>query len=169
MCRLTAEEKTWEHARRKRRLAQQLALKKLKDADGGRVEVNTVETSSDTVLVAEENVDVKQADENPSEETSSVREEESGESSSKREPLLTCELWIEIESSHMEETVSNDDMFCIWMTFKDGSGGLDALQSLRQYLKNRLGVKRMVLDDPTRPVKKAKKKKKHSGVVASPN
>ncbi|EFN83850.1 U6 small nuclear RNA (adenine-(43)-N(6))-methyltransferase isoform X2 [Harpegnathos saltator] len=159
VCQLTVREKTWEHARRKRRLAQQLALKKLKNVDGDCVNVSTyTEDTLNAVSVLEENVDAKQADEISLEERLSVRsKEESEESSSKCDPLLTCELFVEIDSPNMEETVSDDDMFSIWMNFKDGSGGLDALQSLKQYLKNRLGVKRTVLHDSSKPVKVRKK------------
>lgn len=172
VCRLTAVEKTWDHARRKRRLAQQLASKKLKNADGEdpEVNVNAEETSDTAVPVTEENVDVAQASENPSGETLSLRKEEDGESSG--QPLLTCELWVEIESSESEEAVAQDDMFRIWMIFENGSGGLEVLQSLRQYLMNMLGVKRPTPHDPSKSVKKRRKRtKKHSseGVTQPPN
>ncbi|XP_032674246.1 U6 small nuclear RNA (adenine-(43)-N(6))-methyltransferase [Odontomachus brunneus] len=163
VCQLTAKEKTWEHARRKRRLTQQLALKKLKESDGECVKtsVNTKETS-DTIITAEENINIKQANEKLSEETLSARKEKYGESSSECVPLLTCELWVEIESSEIEETVPEDDLFRIWMIFENGSGGLEALQSLRQYLMNRLGVKRTSLHDPSKSVKKRRKKMKRN-------
>lgn len=163
MCRLTAEEKTWEHARRKRRLAQHLALKKLKNIDGECVKTNVnAEETLDTVPVAKE--------ENLSEEMLSVKKEENGGSSSKCVPLLTCELWVEIGSSESEETVTQDDVFRIWMIFENGSGGLEALQSLRQYLINRLGLKKT--HNPSKPVKKRRKRTKKSsgeGAIESLN
>lgn len=166
VCQLTAKERTWEHARRKRRLAQQLALKNLKNSDDECVEasVNAKETSDTVTLTAEEDINVEQANEKSSEETLSARKEKYGESSSECVTLLTCELWVEIESSEIEETVPEDDLFKIWMIFENGSGGLEALQSLRQYLMNRLGVKRTSLHDPSKSVKKRRKKmKKNTG------
>ncbi|XP_014474028.1 PREDICTED: methyltransferase-like protein 16 homolog [Dinoponera quadriceps] len=172
VCRLTAKERTWEHARRKRRLAQQLALKKLKNAECTEANVHTVETSetvpvaeessSSITLVAEENV--KHADGNSPEETLPVGKERNGESSGKSVPLLTCELWVEIESPEIEETIPQDDVFKMWMIFKNGSGGLEALQSLRQYLINRLEVKKTESHDSSKPAKKKRKRtKKHPG------
>lgn len=164
VCQLTAEERTWEHARRKRRLAQQLALKKLEDPNGECVEVNvSAKESSDIVLTTEQNIDLKQANEKPPKDTLSVKKEKYGENSKESIPLLACKLWVQIESSEIEGTDPQDDLFRISMIFENGSGGLEALQSLRQYLMNRLEVKRTAFQDPSKPVKKRRKRmKKHS-------
>lgn len=155
VCRLIAKERTWEHARRKRRLAQrQLSLKRLETANSECIEGNAnIEGTSHMISTMEENTLNK---------TLQVREGGNGEGSDKEAlnmniPLLACKLWIEIE-----EAVVSDSVFKIWMIFENGSGGLDALQSLRQYLINKLGIREMSLHNPTKPIKKRKKTKKNS-------
>ncbi|KAM0726534.1 RNA N6-adenosine-methyltransferase mettl16 [Formica fusca] len=162
--RITVREKSWEHARRKRRLAQQIALKRVKDKDEehNKVNVKTGEYSNSISIIKEPN-DIKQDNKNSSDKISSIRAENE-ESSDKKVfecvPLLTCKLWIEIESSECEEAIVQSDIFRIWMIFENGSGGLDALQSLRQYLINKLDVREKILVNQSKSVKKRREKRR---------
>lgn len=162
--RITVREKSWEHARRKRRLAQQIALKRVKDKDEehNKVNVKTGEYSNSISIIKEPN-DIKQDNKNSSDKISSIRSENE-ESSDKKVfecvPLLTCKLWIEIESSECEEAIVQSDIFRIWMIFENGSGGLDALQSLRQYLINKLDVREKILVNQSKSVKKRREKRR---------
>lgn len=147
ICRIIAQENTWVHTRRKRRLAQrQLALKELKGEGGEDIEINSsVEEKNDT-------------DETENSELSTEKERNEEERSDKvLVPILACKLCVKIESTNVEETVAQNDVCKIWMIFENGSGGLEALQSLRQYLINKLEVREVVLRDTTKPVKKRKK------------
>ncbi|XP_011862229.1 PREDICTED: methyltransferase-like protein 16 homolog [Vollenhovia emeryi] len=128
-CKITAREKSWVHMRRKRRLAQRIALKRTRGEDGECIEMNTcagetsIKTENDTKDPHEESPDKVLPD--------------------KDGPLLVCKLWVETESSDDSQDVITqpDEMFRIWMVFENGYGGLDALHSLRQYLINNLGVR----------------------------
>lgn len=172
MCRITAGEKSWEHSRRKRRLAQrETALKRLKNESSECIETNAVEEISGTEPVTKDN-DNKQAnknnlDESPStiqvrNDASSPNEKDSAKKvPEKRVPLLVCKLCVQIESPECDEEASmQDDVFRIWMVFEYGSGGLDALQSLRQYLINKLQVREKICDNPSKSVKKRRKRTK---------
>lgn len=137
-CQVTATERSWEHTRRKRRLAQQIALKRAKGEDGewSRTDMYTEETSINT-----EN-DTK----NSSEESSDKALPD------KEVPLLVCKLWVETESFDEAQDVitQSDKIFKIWMVFENGYGGLDALNSLRQYLINKLGMREKVLNNSSK-------------------
>jgi len=149
VCQVTARERSWEHTRRKRRLAQQIALKRAKGKDGECIE-NThtcaeetcIKTENDTKNSHEENTDKELLDKNI--------------------PLLVCKLWIEAESPDSQDDnliTQSDKIFRIWMVFENGYGGLDALHSLRQYLINKLGVREKILDTPSKFKRKKKVKK----------
>lgn len=147
VCQVTARERSWEHTRRKRRLAQQIALKRAKGKDGECTGTNTcaeetcIEIESGTKNSHEENTDK--------------------ELPGKNIPLLVCKLWIEAESPDSQDDVITqpDKIFRIWMVFENGYGGLDALHSLRQYLINKLGVREKILDNPSKFKRKKKVKK----------
>lgn len=160
--RITAREKSWEHARRKRRLAQrQIALKRIKDKSEEHNEYKAnIKTGeySDSISIIEESNDIKQDIKNSSDEISTIRAANEESSDKKCVPLLTSKLLIEIETSECESTVVQD-VFRIWMIFENGNGGLDALQSLRQYLINKLDV-REILINQSKSVKKRKEKEK---------
>ncbi|XP_050451458.1 U6 small nuclear RNA (adenine-(43)-N(6))-methyltransferase [Cataglyphis hispanica] len=158
--RITAKEKSWEHARRKRRLAQrQIALKRTKDKGEEHNEAN-VKTGEYSDSIIKESNDIKQDFKNSSDKISTIRAEKEESSDKKCVPLLTCKLLIEIESSEHESAVVQD-VFRIWMIFENGSGGLDALQSLRQYLINKLDI-REILINQSKSVKKRKEKRRKS-------
>ncbi|CAL1689636.1 unnamed protein product [Lasius platythorax] len=171
--RIIARERSWEHARRKRRLAQrQLMLKRVKDEGEEYIEANVGKISNSTSVIKEPN-DIGQANKNSSDETLTIKAENEESSDKKvleRVPLLTCKLWIEIESSEYEEAIVQDDVFRIWMIFENGSGGLNALQSLRQYLINKLDVREKILINSSKSVKKRRRKisKKESSENSSP-
>ncbi|GAB1859800.1 Putative methyltransferase METT10D [Camponotus japonicus] len=159
--RITAKERSWEHARRKRRLVQrQIALRKVENEDEEHIKTN-VETGeySNSIVIKEFN-DIGQVNKNSSDKTSIIKVEHEKSSDKKIlecVPILTCKLLVEIASC--EETIVQDDVFRIWMIFENGSGGLDALQSLRQYLINKLDVREKIVN-PSKSIKKRKGKKR---------
>ncbi|XP_011256449.2 U6 small nuclear RNA (adenine-(43)-N(6))-methyltransferase isoform X1 [Camponotus floridanus] len=159
--RITAKERSWEHARRKRRLAQrQIALRKVENEGEEHIKTN-VETGeySNSIVIKEFN-DIGQVNKNSSDKTSIIKIEHEKSSDKKIlecVPILTCKLLVEIASC--EEAIVQDDVFRIWMIFENGSGGLDALQSLRQYLINKLDVKEKIVN-PSKSIKKRKGKKR---------
>lgn len=166
--RIIARERSWEHARRKRRLAQrQIMLKRVKDEGEEYIEANVGKISNSISVIKEPN-DIGQANKNSSDETLTIKAENEESSDKKvleRVPLLTCKLWIEIESSEYEEAIVQDDVFRIWMIFENGSGGLNALQSLRQYLINKLDVREKILINSSKSVKKRRRKISKKGIA----
>lgn len=152
-CRVTASERSWEHTRRKRRLAQQIALERAKGKDGECIGANTAEETS-----IKTGNDVK-----------STHEGSSGKQLPDKDgPLLVCKLWVEAESRDDSEDVITrpEELLRIWMIFENGHGGLDALHSLRQYLINKLGVREKILDNPSK-FKRKKKRKNADGRVST--
>lgn len=164
MCRIIAREKSWEHTRRKRRLAlRQATSERLNNGDTKCIEENMNNISS-TVLVTEEFNGVGQTNKN-SDATSinMVKENNAGSEENSEEKvceekgrtsILTCKLCIETKNSEYEM----DDVFKIWMIYENGSGGLNALHSLRQYFINRLGVREKILNSCPKDNKKKRKK-----------
>ncbi|XP_011164524.2 U6 small nuclear RNA (adenine-(43)-N(6))-methyltransferase isoform X1 [Solenopsis invicta] len=149
VCQITAKERSWEHMRRKRRLAQQAALKRAKGEDG--------ECSGANMHTKETSLKIGNDTKNSHGESSDKEE-----LSDKDSPLLICKLWVEIESLDESQNVITkpEEVFKIWMIFDNGSGGLDALHSLQQYLINKLGVRQKILNNSSKIKKKKKKLKK---------
>lgn len=147
-CQLTAREKSWEHMRRKRRLAQQIALKRAKGEDGECIRTNTCAEGTSTKT--------ENSTKRPHEESSDK------ELFNKDGPLLVCKFWVEAENpdDSQDVIVQSNKIFRIWMIFENGYGGLDALHSLRQYLINKLGVRKKIPDNPSKFKRKKKKLKK---------
>lgn len=146
-CQITATERAWEQARRKRRLAQQqIQLKKSKSEDGT---VRNTEYSS-TVNVAEKSDRAKQIHINLSDQILVIKDEKHIESTNDHNlnakvpdecpPVLKCELYVEIGSSQIK-TITQNSIFKIWMIFENGTGGLEAFQSFRQYLINKFRIR----------------------------
>lgn len=136
-----------------------MRLKRIKDEEY--IETNGGKNSNSASIIKEPN-DIEQANKNSLDKTSTVRaeNEESSDKIFKGVPLLTCKLWIEIGNSEYEETIVQDDVFRIWMIFENGSGGLNALQSLRQYLINKLDIREKILVDSSKSVKKRRDRKR---------
>lgn len=147
-CQVTARERSWEHTRRKRRLAQQIALKRAKGEDDECIQGN--------MCAEETSIKTESSTKKPHEESSDK------ELPDKDGPLLVCKFWIEAESPDdtQDVIVQSNKIFRIWMIFENGYGGLDALHSLRQYLINKLEVREKILDNPSKFKRKKKKLKK---------
>lgn len=147
-------------------MQRQLALKLKNENTEFETNVDT-EKMSDAILVTEESGDVERFNNSSS---SSIKSETSAKSrnkkSSDKEPdervsLLTCTLCVEMRNIECkEETAQN--IFKIQMIFGTGSGGVDALQSLRQYLINKLEIRNKTLNNSSISAKKKRKKKKNS-------
>ncbi|XP_020284195.1 methyltransferase-like protein 16 isoform X2 [Pseudomyrmex gracilis] len=170
VCEITAMERSWEHMRRKRRLMQrQLALKKLK-IENSEFETNVdIEKMSDAILVAEESNNVEFNNSSSSsikpETTAKSRSKSFDKESDECVPLLTCMLCVEMGNIKCKKgTVQN--MFKIQMIFRTGNGGVEALQSLRQYLINKLGIRNKTLDNSSISAKKKRKRTKKTSVIS---
>ncbi|XP_031778528.1 U6 small nuclear RNA (adenine-(43)-N(6))-methyltransferase [Nasonia vitripennis] len=149
-CQLIGYNDTWSHARRKRRMAmRQEALKKRR--------VDKSESSNE--------IDKLQNDESESTE-SEIKSVESNE------PLLVCTLLVGEKSEHVddsgdndeddsEEDTNNEKMLRICMLFESGTGGKLSLETLRQYLVNKLNIRDFFhKKNPSKPNKKKRKRKK---------
>ncbi|KAL0131663.1 hypothetical protein PUN28_002893 [Cardiocondyla obscurior] len=152
-CQITARERSWEHMRRKRRLVQQIALKRAKGEDGKCTAVN--KCAEGTSVNREEGM--KKLNE----------ESYNKELPDKDVPLLVCKLWVETGSSDDSQNIimQSHEIFRIWMVFENGYGGLDALHSLRQYLINKLEIKEKILNNQSKFKKKIKKLKNKKSLL----
>lgn len=136
-----------------------MALNRIENEEHIKTNVEIGEYSN-SIVIKEFN-DSGQVNKNSLYETSTIKVEHEKSSDKKILgciPILTCKLWIEIE--RCEEAIVQDDVFRIWMIFENGSGGLDALQSLRQYLINKLDIREKIVINPSGSVKKRKGRKR---------
>lgn len=159
-CQLTGYIDTWSHARRKRRMAmRQEVLKK-------------------QCLVNAESADTEnlQMEQNEEQEEGSIRN---------TDPLLVCTLLVgekslggdsdEDDDENKSDTgeLKNEKMLRICMLYESGQGGKLSLETLRQYLVNKLNIRELFRkQQPSKPNKKKRKRKKsrqesllHKGVV----
>lgn len=149
-CQLTASSNTWTHARRKRRMAMhQEALKRqcIENSESG---IKTEKLQADQPEIAECG----------------------DKSTEKTEPLLVCTLIVGEKNESEDEDDSEEDdeeapaagdkkMLGICMLFESGHGGKLSLETLRQYLVNKLNIREFFQNqNPSRASKKKKKKKK---------
>ncbi|XP_034188511.2 U6 small nuclear RNA (adenine-(43)-N(6))-methyltransferase [Osmia lignaria lignaria] len=146
-CQLIAENDTWSHARRKRRLAQR-QMNKSRDHD--REDTNT---SNDLTKNCSEELIENNTKDNT---TAQKQVQLSAENVDMKEPLLICSFFVEpIEHEEPE----NDDLK-ISMIFEKGTGGINALETFKQYLINKLDVREYFQKQCARPNKKKRKRLK---------
>ncbi|XP_034943490.1 U6 small nuclear RNA (adenine-(43)-N(6))-methyltransferase [Chelonus insularis] len=121
-CQLTAQNNTWTHARRKRRIAMQLAKR---DSKKSRLSEDEETTSS---IVEEKNNDESPVDSSPTEH---------------HLPFLNITLGIGKlnEGSDGEENKEENEYIKIFMIYHNGEGGKNGLESFKQYLINKLGIR----------------------------
>lgn len=148
-CQLIGFNDTWSHARRKRRMAmRQEALKKQR--------IDNPDSSNE--------IDKLQSDESGSAE-SEIKSTESNE------PLLVCTLLVGEKSEHVDDSddaeddsekdTNDENMLRICMLFESGTGGKLSLETLRQYLVNKLNIRDFFhKKNPSKPNKKKRKRKK---------
>ncbi|XP_031844274.1 U6 small nuclear RNA (adenine-(43)-N(6))-methyltransferase [Nomia melanderi] len=122
-CQLVAENDSWSHARRKRRLAQR-QMNQCEDhninSNADCSEKNTVEElNQGDAKIASDQIH----DQNCSHTT---------------DPFLVCNFFVELVE-HEED--SERDSIRISMIFEKGSGGRNALETFKQYLINKLDVR----------------------------
>ena len=152
-CQLVGYEDTWSHARRKRRMAmRQEALKKQR----------TENIKSDNEPNTSEIDQLKAVDENDKNESSDEKTVE---------PLLVCTLLVgekdendkSSSEEYSEEDTNNKKMLRICMLYESGTGGKLSLETLRQYLVNKLNIREYFhKQHPSKPNKKKRKKKKNN-------
>lgn len=146
-CQLIAENDTWSHARRKRRLAQrQMNRSDTSDAENTDATSVTQSRSSSEVIKASSGDTNEQRQVLPPTEGS-------------KDPLLVCNFFVEL--IEQEEESENDDVK-ISMVFEKGRGGRNALETFKQYLINKLDVRQHFQKQCARPNKKKRKRLKKS-------
>lgn len=144
---LIAENDTWSHARRKRRLAQR-QMNQSRDHD--REDTNT---SNDLTKNGSE----KLIENNTKDNTTAQKQVQlSAENVDIKEPLLICSFFVELIE---HEEPENDDIK-ISMIFEKGTGGKNALETFKQYLINKLDVREYFQKQCARPNKKKRKRLK---------
>ncbi|CAK9809465.1 RNA N6-adenosine-methyltransferase METTL16 [Anthophora plagiata] len=126
-CQLIAENDTWTHARRKRRLAKRLR-KQSNDYDA--------ESTVTTNKAVESSVQ-KSIEDNSGNIDKQYTDATSTEKSIAKEPLLICNFFVEV----IEHEESENDDIKISIVFEKGSGGKNALETFRQYLINKLNIR----------------------------
>lgn len=132
-CQLTADEDTWSHARRKRRLAQR--QKQL----GGTVE--NFESGECSVQ-------------------SQALQENETEQPRPKDPFLVWNIFVDVIEPD-DDSLKTDVKIC--MVFEKGKGGKNSLETFRQYLINKLNVRDFFQTYCRSPSKKKRKKRKDSG------
>lgn len=147
-CQVIAENDTWSHARRKRRLAQRL-MKKADNQDTG----NIIETNDLAKKCAEEfnENSIQSIDEQQ-------KIEKSPEKAVAKECFLVCNFFAEV----IENEESEGDDVKISMVFEKGSGGKNALETLRQYLINKLDIREYCQKQHAKPSKNRRKRLKRN-------
>ena len=144
-CQLIAENDTWSHARRKRRLVQ----RKVNESEDDNAETATGVTGDPVE---------KQID--GSESTTEQRQAEMAiEGSVTKDPLLVCNIFVEV-IEHEEE--SESDNVKISMVFERGRGGRNALETFKQYLINKLNIREYFQKRHAGSNKKKRKRLKRS-------
>jgi hypothetical protein len=139
-CQLKSYCDTWTHARRKRRMnMRQEALKK------------------QCIRSSESNNEIEELELNQSELI-----QHADKSKHSNEPLLICTLVIGENSEICDNNEKVEDMkiFKICMVFESGYGGKLSLETLRQYLINKLDIQNFLQkQNPNKPNKKKRKRR----------
>ncbi|XP_043578408.1 U6 small nuclear RNA (adenine-(43)-N(6))-methyltransferase isoform X2 [Bombus pyrosoma] len=131
-CQLIADNDTWSHARRKRRLAQRLMNQSVNHDTGQTSVINDITKNDAEKLIKNNSVDI-------------VR---------KNEPLLICNFFAEV----IEHEEPENDEVKISMIFEKGIGGKVALETFRQYLINKLHVREYFQKQHEKPNKRKRKR-----------
>ncbi|XP_068970029.1 U6 small nuclear RNA (adenine-(43)-N(6))-methyltransferase [Bombus flavifrons] len=137
-CQLIAGNDTWSHARRRRRLAQRLMNQSVNHDTGQTSVINDI-TENDTEKLIKNN---------------------SGDIVRKNEPLLICNFFAEV----IEHEEPENDEVKISMIFEKGIGGKVALETFRQYLINKLDVRKYFQKQHERPNKRKRKRSETSKI-----
>lgn len=131
-CQLIADNDTWSHARRKRRLAQRLMNQSVNHDTEQTSVINDITENDAEKLIKNNSEDI-------------VR---------KNEPLLICNFFAEV----IEHEEPENDEVKISMIFEKGIGGKVALETFRQYLINKLDVREYFQKQHERPNKRKRKR-----------
>ncbi|XP_046825269.1 U6 small nuclear RNA (adenine-(43)-N(6))-methyltransferase [Vespa crabro] len=128
-CQLTAQNDTWSHARRKRRLAERQS----KDCKKVNIESTLVteQINVESEIRKTQHMDVK------NEDIQFVSTKDT-ETSDHKGPLLIFNLFLNILEDEQDPEKKNVK---ISLFFESGSGGRNTLETLRQYLINKLNVR----------------------------
>lgn len=128
-CQLTAQNDTWSHARRKRRLAERQS----KDCKKVNIESTLVteQINVESEIRKTQHMDVK------NEDIQFVSTKDT-ETSDHKGPLLIFDLFLNILEDEQDPEKKNVK---ISLFYESGSGGRNTLETLRQYLINKLNVR----------------------------
>ncbi|XP_023288443.1 U6 small nuclear RNA (adenine-(43)-N(6))-methyltransferase-like [Orussus abietinus] len=161
-CRITTYEDTWTHARRRRRMA--IRSKDAKTSDEPRSTNTTdrveIEDSLDRKTPTPQEVSDLGTNNNTVPNLQLDIKCPSMSKNSTEEPFLICCLFInEMDGTSDEENSSESEKsdFKLSLIFESGRGGKNALQTLRQYLINKLNIVRSSCKNPEVPTKRSKK------------
>lgn len=148
-CQLVAVNDMWSHARRKRRMAmREDALKKQRLGNSDEMTEKLIAGSSESTI-------------------------EESKTNGNDEPLLVCTLLAGGKGKNDDGDDDNDDgdseaenerdekILRICMLYESGHGGKQSLETLRQYLVNKLNIREFFhKQQPSKPNKRKRKKKK---------
>ncbi|XP_624889.3 U6 small nuclear RNA (adenine-(43)-N(6))-methyltransferase [Apis mellifera] len=151
-CQLIAENDTWSHARRKRRLAQRLMNQFIDHNTKCITTTNNIEHSTKKLM--------KNTSKNIIEEQTIKELQETVI----KEPLLICNFFVEL----IEHEAKNNDVK-IFMILEKGTGGKNALETFRQYLINKLDIREYFQKSHERPNKKKRKRLKTNKIEVNLN
>lgn len=128
-CQLTAQNDTWSHARRKRRLAERQSKDCKEESIGSTIVTEQINVDSEVNTIQHLNV--------KNEDTQFVSTKDT-ETSDHKDPLLVFNLFLSILEDE-QDPEKNHVKICLF--FESGSGGRNVLETLRQYLINKLNVR----------------------------
>lgn len=128
-CQLTAQNDTWSHARRKRRLAERQSKDCKEENIGSTIVTEQINVDSEVNTIQHLNV--------KNEDTQFVSTKDT-ETSDHKDPLLVFNLFLSILEDE-QDPEKNHVKICLF--FESGSGGRNVLETLRQYLINKLNVR----------------------------
>lgn len=152
-CQLIAENDTWSHARRKRRLAQRLINQFIDHNTKCITTTNDIEHSTKKLI------------KNTSEDIVEEQTIKELQKTVMKEPLLICNFFAEV----IEHEEAKDNDVKIFMVLEKGTGGKNALETFRQYLINRLDIREYFQKPCERPNKKKRKRLKASKIEMNLN
>ncbi|KAK2580896.1 hypothetical protein KPH14_005966 [Odynerus spinipes] len=149
-CHLIAQNDTWSHARRKRRLAERQS-KKYKEVNA---QNDVKETVTEEKAIVEPEVQSKQHSNTQTENVQLVSTKDT-EAPDHKGPLLSFNLFINVIEDE-QDPEKNNAKICLF--FEHGNGGKNTLETLRQYLINKLNVREYFQQFCSTTSKKKRKK-----------
>lgn len=155
-CHLTAQNDTWTHARRKRRLAERQSkdYKEINVQNSDKVITTEEKVIAESEIQSIQNLTVQK-------EHKELASTKDAEVSDHKSPLLSFNLFINVMEDEVDPE-KNDAKICLF--FEHGYGGRNALEMFRQYLINKLDVRSYFQQLGSKTNKRKRKKLKKSKI-----